>query len=98
MEVIPHWLLSRLRRLVQYVAVMVASMPAGVLYILLKEIIAPQIALLLSLPVALSMAYFVWRWLDKNLRSHKHVKIFASEGVLRRGWESREEDEAWAHL
>jgi hypothetical protein len=110
MEAIQFWLHRWLKRLSQYIGVMVAAIPAGIIYLLLSSIIVPQIAFVISLPVALSMAYLAWRWLDRSIRFPEDLSIglleedsptqtmLLSEAVLRKDWDSPEDNEVWANF
>jgi hypothetical protein len=61
----PFWLRDPLRRFVQYLGVFVASLPAGILYLLLVGVAGNVVALITTLPLALLCAYFAWSFIGK---------------------------------
>jgi hypothetical protein len=67
MDQVPLWLHRPLKRFIQYWGVVLASFPAGILYLVLLGMLGPNPALIFTLPVALACAYFTWRWLDRRL-------------------------------
>jgi hypothetical protein len=67
MAQIPFWLHRPLKRFIQYWGVVFASLPAGILCLILIKALGPNLAFILTLPIALATAYFVWHWLDRHV-------------------------------
>jgi hypothetical protein len=63
---IPFWLREPLRRFVQYVGVFLASIPAGMAYVLLLSAVSNTPALIMTLPLGLLCAYFAWVSIGKH--------------------------------
>lgn len=76
---IPFWLYEPVKRFLLYLGVLIASIPAGVVYLFLLKILPQTIALVVTLPFGMLAAYFVWQFLDKRIilsRSVSHVLAF----------------------
>src|SRR5215207_9451852 len=70
-QYIPSWLRDTLRVWAQYLALGIASIPAGVIYVLaIKNGVRPIPALLVASVIGCVFAYFLWR----VLVNHSSVK------------------------
>lgn len=56
-----------LRRLIKYLSVPVASIPAGLLYVYLLKVTTHSIAIVIILPLGIASAYVVWSLIDRWL-------------------------------
>jgi hypothetical protein len=67
MDRVPSWLRELLKRFIQYLAVPLASIPAGIVYLVLLRIMAQPAALAITLPLGVALAYCAWAFLDKRI-------------------------------
>ena len=68
MDRIPYWLHRRLKLLLQYLGVFLASLPLGGLFlVLLKAGFTERGALVIIVPLGLIVAHFAWRIVDKRI-------------------------------
>lgn len=72
---IPFWLREPLRRLVQYLGVFVASLPAGIVYLLLATKLGDTPALVVALPLGLLSAYFAWNFIGKRVLANDTTQL-----------------------
>jgi hypothetical protein len=56
-----------LKRFLQYFAVLVASIPVGLIYLLMLKVIAQPLALIITVPFAVRLAYLAWVFVDSRL-------------------------------
>jgi len=64
---IPSWWHEALKRFIQYLAVPLAAVPAGIVYLLLLRILSQPLAFAVALPLGLVLAYYAWTFLDRRI-------------------------------
>ena len=68
MEHIPFWLRKIFKLFLQYMAVAIAAIPAGMIYILCFKLSGNQnVSLVISVSVGVISAHLAWKSLDKKL-------------------------------